>query len=138
MIGKVVLSHGDLADELLRSAEKIVGELPSFAAVSLPWEGNSADAEERIRSAVAEVDSGHGVLILADMPGNTPCNIVRSMKLGQGVELVTGVNLPLLVRLACKPEPAHCSLHQAAERAREMATSSVKILSSCKKDEHSG
>jgi mannose PTS system EIIA component len=103
MVGKLILSHGNLANELLATASRIVGDTSGFSALSLSWEDGCDRAEERIRARIGELDRGAGVLILADMYGDTPCNAARRLIEPGRVELVSGVNLPLIVRLACNP-----------------------------------
>lgn len=103
MVGKLILSHGRLATELLATAEKIVGDTQGFSALSLSWEDGCDLAEQKIRERIAELDEGQGVLILADMYGDTPCNAARRLAEPGKVELVSGINLPLIVRLACSP-----------------------------------
>lgn len=100
MIGKLLLSHGGLAVELLHAAEKITGPRPDFAALSFSWDEGCDDVEARLREAIDELDRGDGVLILADMFGDTPCNIALGMLETDRVEMITGMNLPLVVRLA--------------------------------------
>ena len=100
MIGVVVVTHGQLATELLNAAETIVGDLPRFAAVSIGWHEDTEDARGEIQQAIARVEEGAGVLILTDMFGGTPTNIA-SMFLEEGsVEVITGTNLPMVIKLA--------------------------------------
>ena len=100
MIGVVVVTHGQLATELLNAAETIVGELPRFAAVSIGWHEDTEDAREEIGQAVAHVDQGQGVIILTDMFGGTPSNLAMTFLEANKVEVITGVNLPMLIKLA--------------------------------------
>jgi mannose PTS system EIIA component len=72
MIGVVVVTHGQLATELVNAAETIVGDLPQFAAVSIGWHDDVDDAREEIRQAIARVQGPEGVFILTDMFGGTP------------------------------------------------------------------
>src|SRR5215813_8251858 len=103
MIGVVVVTHGQLATELLNAAETIVGDLPRFAAVSIGWHDDTEDARSDIDQAITRVDEGAGVLILTDMFGGTASNLAMSF-LSQGkVEVITGVNLPMLIKLANLP-----------------------------------
>ena len=83
MIGVVVVTHGQLATELLNAAETIVGDMPGFAAVSIGWHEDTEDARREIEQAVARVDKGGGALILTDMFGGTPSNLAMSF-LAQG------------------------------------------------------
>ena len=75
MIGVVVVTHGQLAAELVNGAETIVGDLPRFAAVSIGWHEDTQDARDEIAQAIARVQQGQGVLILTDMFGGTPSNL---------------------------------------------------------------
>ena len=105
-VGVVVITHGQLATELLNAAEMIVGDLPRFAAVSIGWHDDVTVAQEVIARAVAKVDGGSGVLLLTDMFGGTPSNLGLAL-LDQGrVEVVTGVNLPMLIKIAKAPAAA--------------------------------
>ena len=100
MIGVVVVTHGQLATELLNAAEAIVGDLPQFAAVSIGWHDNVDDARDEISRAIARFQSGVGVLVLTDMFGGTPSNLSLTFLEADKVEIVTGVNLPMLIKLA--------------------------------------
>ena len=102
MIGVVVVTHGQLATELLNAAETIVGDLPRFAAVSIGWHDDVNDAREDIDQAIARVrvDGEDGVLVLTDMFGGTPSNLGMTFLEKDRVEVITGVNLPMLIKLA--------------------------------------
>ena len=98
--GVVVVTHGQLATELLNAAEMIVGDLPGFQAVSIGWHDDVTVAHAAIGTAIAKVDTGAGVLVLTDMFGGTPSNIALSFLAEHRVEVVTGMNLPMLIKLA--------------------------------------
>ncbi len=100
MIGVVVVTHGQLATELVNAAETIVGDLPQFAAVSIGWHDDVDDAREEIRQTIARVQGPEGVLILTDMFGGTPSNLGLTFLEANKVEVITGVNLPMLIKLA--------------------------------------
>jgi PTS system mannose-specific IIA component len=102
MIGVVVVTHGQLATELVNAAEMIVGDLPRFAAVSIGWHDDVNDAREDIDQAIARVrvDGEDGVLELTDMFGGTPSNLGLTFLEKDRVEVITGVNLPMLIKLA--------------------------------------
>jgi PTS system mannose-specific IIA component len=100
MIGVIVVTHGQLATELVNAAETIVGELPRFAAVSIGWHEDTEDARAEIDQAIARVEQGSGVLILTDMFGGTPTNLAVTFLARDKVEVITGVNLPMLIKLA--------------------------------------
>jgi PTS system mannose-specific IIA component len=102
VIGVVVITHGQLATELVNAAEMIVGDLPRFTAVSIGWHEDVNDAREDIAQAIERVrvgDSG-GVLLLTDMFGGTPSNLGMTFLEKDRVEVITGVNLPMLIKLA--------------------------------------
>src|SRR5512140_1208206 len=100
MIGVVVVTHGQLANELVNAAEMIVGDLPQFTAVSIGWHDDVNDAREDIAQAIERVRSDGGVLILTDMFGGTPSNIGMTFLENDRVEVITGVNLPMVIKLA--------------------------------------
>jgi PTS system mannose-specific IIA component len=98
MIGVVVCTHGPLAGALVETANLIVGDYPNITPVGLKSGDAPEDVMNRIRDAIAEVNAGAGVLILCDMFGGTPSNLSLSF-LGDDVEVVTGVSLPMLLKL---------------------------------------
>src|SRR5687767_2754570 len=100
MIGGLVVTHGRLAIELLNAAEMIVGEIQGIAAVSLGWHDDVDTAATMVRNALERVKTPDGVLILTDMFGGTPTNIASTFLNEGKVEVVTGVNLPMLLKLA--------------------------------------
>ena len=128
MIGVVVVTHGQLATELLNAAETIVGELPRFAAVSIGWHEDTQDAREEIAQALARVQQpGQGVLILTDMFGGTPSNLAMTFLGQENVEVITGVNLPMLIKLAGLNDQA--SLLDAAREMREHGRNAIWVAS---------
>jgi PTS system mannose-specific IIA component len=100
VIGVVVVTHGQLATELVNAAEMIVGDLPQFAAVSIGWHDDVNDAREDIAQAIERVKSDAGVLLLTDMFGGTPSNLGMTFLEANRLEVITGVNLPMLIKLA--------------------------------------
>src|SRR5262245_9421310 len=100
MIGVVVVTHGQLAVELLNAAEMIVGDLPQFTAVSIGWHEDVNDAREEIAQAIERVKGDGGVLLLTDMFGGTPSNLGMTFLAPNVLEVITGVNLPMLIKLA--------------------------------------
>jgi len=99
-IGVVVVSHGQFATELLNAAEMIVGDLPGFIAVSIGWHDDVTVARDAIALAIEKVDRGRGVLLLTDMFGGTPSNLGLSFLEAGRIDVVTGANLPMLIKLA--------------------------------------
>ena len=106
-VGVVVVTHGQLAAELLNAAEMIVGDLPHFTAVSIGWHDDVnlareeiARAIERVREKVSTPERPGGVLVLADMFGGTPANLGVTFLETDRVEVITGLNLAMLMKLA--------------------------------------
>ena len=127
MIGVVVVTHGQLAAELVNAAETIVGDLPQFAAVSIGWHEDVQDARDEIGSAIARVQNGGGVLVLTDMFGGTPANLGLTFLETDKVEVITGVNLPMLIKLANLTEPAQ--LLDVAREMREHGRNAIWVAS---------
>ncbi|MDH3974389.1 MAG: PTS sugar transporter subunit IIA [Deltaproteobacteria bacterium] len=100
MIGFVVVTHGNLAAELISTAEMIVGKIEGIKGVPILQSLSQEDAREEISSAIKSVDKGKGVLILTDLFGGTPSNLSISFLEEKKVEVVTGVSLPMLVKLS--------------------------------------
>ena len=100
MIGVVDVTHGQLATELVNAAEMIVGDLPQFTAVSIGWHDDANDAREDILQAIDRVRGDEGVLLLTDMFGGTPSNLGMTFHQKDRLEVITGVNLPMLIKLA--------------------------------------
>jgi PTS system mannose-specific IIA component len=101
LIGVLLVTHGRLAAELLAAAQKIAGDLPHFGALSLDWSEGLEEARRRIAGEIERIDEGEGVLVLTDMFGDTPSNAALALWRPGRVEIVSGVNLPMVVRLAC-------------------------------------
>ena len=101
MVGVVVVTHCHLAEELIAAAKLVVGEeLKQFQPVSIDPKEGSEEIREKIIAAIRKVDKGQGVLILTDMYGGTPSNISLSFLAEKKIEVITGVNLPMLLKLA--------------------------------------
>lgn len=100
LIGAVVVTHGQLATELVNAAEMIVGDLPNVAAVSIGWHDDVDVAREQVDRAIDRVRGETGVLLLTDMFGGTPSNLAMTFLAADEVEVVTGVNLPMLIKFA--------------------------------------
>jgi len=100
MIGFVVVTHGGLAGELISTAEEIVGKLDEVKGLSIPHGCPPEEARRQISLAIKSVDKGDGVLILTDLFGGTPSNLSISFLEDCKVEVVTGVNLPMMIKLS--------------------------------------
>ncbi len=99
MIGIVLVSHGQLATEMLRAAEIIVGKIENTVAVDIDPKTSMEEIHQTVEGAIRTVDTGKGVLLLTDMFGGTPSNIGLSFLGTHRVEVLTGVNLPMMVKL---------------------------------------
>jgi PTS system mannose-specific IIA component len=127
MISGVIVTHGQLANELVSAAEMIVGEIHHITAVSIGWHDDVDVAREEIERAIQRVDAGSGVLLLTDMFGGTPTNIAASF-LGQAsVEVVTGVNLPMVIKLATQDKDEQ--LGDLARRVRDEGQQQIHVAS---------
>jgi len=98
--GLVVVTHGKLAEELVQAARTILAQPTNLEAVSIAWEDDAEGARARIEDAVKRVDHGVGVLILTDMFGGTPTNLALSFLDPGRLEVITGVNLPMLIKFS--------------------------------------
>jgi PTS system mannose-specific IIA component len=127
-IGGVIVSHGQMATELLSAAETIVGVLDHLTAVSIGWHDDVDVAREEIARSIERVDRGRGVLMLTDMFGGTPTNIAASfLGADRPVEIITGVNLPMIICLADQ-QPGE-DLHELARRVRDQGQRDIYIAS---------
>jgi PTS system mannose-specific IIA component len=126
-IGVVVVTHGQLATELLNAAETIVGDLPTFAAVSIGWHDDVELARTEIAETIARMNTGQGVIVATDMFGGTPSNLAITLLEEGRVEVVTGVNLPMLIKLASIREVD--DLRELARRIREDGRGAIWVAS---------
>jgi len=100
MIGVVLVTHGRLADELVNALQHVVGEEDNVATVCIQPDDDMEQRRRDIIDTIASVDSGAGVVLLTDMFGGTPSNLAISVMNETGVEVIAGVNLPMLIQLA--------------------------------------
>ena len=127
MLGLLVVTHGEVAKELVASVRKIVGKIENLEAVSIDWNDDADEATRRIEEARERVDGGNGVLLLTDMFGGTPTNLALSMLEPGKLEIVTGVNLPMLIKFAnLDPE---LSLPDAARGIADEAREAIHVAS---------
>lgn len=127
MIGMVLVTHGHLATEFLAALEHVVGPQRNVEAIDI---GPEDDVEQRRRDiidAVARVETGSGVAVLTDMFGGTPSNLAISVMSGPSIEVVAGINLPMLVKLARLR--SEVSLAEAVTRAQEAGRKYINIAS---------
>ena len=122
--GVLVVTHGGLAFELVRALERIVGKVEGLKALTIGWDDDLPAARRAVEEAIAEVDPGGGVLIMTDMFGGTATNVTLAF-LREGIEIVTGVNLPMLIKFANIRD--RCGLQEAAVRIKEQGQRSIAI-----------
>jgi len=124
-VAGVLVTHGRLGSELLTAAETIIGTISHVAAVSIGWHDDVDAASDEIERAVTRVSEGRGVLLLTDLFGGTPTNIA-SMFLKEGeAEVVTGVNLPMVIKLAS--QSGEESLADVARRVRDQGREGIYL-----------
>ncbi len=124
-VAGVIVTHGHLAGELLAAAEMIVGPISHIAAVSIGWHDDVDAARDEVQRAITRVSQGGGVLLLTDMFGGTPTNIA-SMFLEEGsVEVITGVNLPMVIKLATATTEE--SLEDIAPKIRDQGRQGIYL-----------
>jgi PTS system mannose-specific IIA component len=124
LIGIVVVTHGQLAGELVNAARTIVGEIPRIASVSIGWSDDMMNARAAIEKALEEV-GGEEALVLTDMFGGTPTNLSLPF-LSSRVEIVTGVNLPMLIKLSSLREG---DLLEVARVVRDQGKGAIYVAS---------
>ena len=127
MIGVVIVTHGRLADEFKFALEHIVGAQDRIATVPIGADDKLETRRSDIMRAVAAVDGGKGVIILTDMFGGTPCNLAISLLEEGRVEVLAGLNLPMLVKLA--RIRGDCPLPVAVEKGQEAGRKYINIAS---------
>jgi PTS system mannose-specific IIA component len=127
MIGMILVTHGNLAEEFVHAMEHVVGDQADVATVCI---GPNDDMERRrseIAEAIVKVDSGEGVIVLTDLFGGTPSNLAISLMQAGKVEVIAGINLPMLIRLAkargCMP------VREAVAAARDAGRNYITIAS---------
>jgi len=127
LVGGVVVTHGNLAAELVSAAETIVGDIRHITAVSIGWHDEVDTAREEIGRAIKRVDAGAGVLVMTDMFGGTPTNLACTFLGEAPIEVVTGVNLPMIIKLA--EQQSGESLGLVARRVRDQGQKNIYLAS---------
>jgi PTS system mannose-specific IIA component len=125
MIGLVVVAHGKLAEAFVSVTEHVVGKQPQLLAVGIGPEDDADSARGRIMEAVKNADSGQGVVILTDMFGGTPSNLAISVMKSEGVEVIAGVNLPMMIKLASVRDKV--PMNEAVAKAQEAARKYINV-----------
>ena len=133
MIGLLIISHCDLGREFLNAAELIVGRLEAADAIAITQLTESEEVLKTISDKIRALDSGNGVLVLTDMFGGTPSNLSLSFLKENKVEVLTGVNLPMVIAVA--QDRAHLSLGQLGDKAEEAGKRSIALAGKLLKSE---
>jgi PTS system mannose-specific IIA component len=136
MIGLVLVTHGRLAEELRAAMEHVVGAQRNVATVCIGADDDIESRRTDIRACIDRVDTGDGVVLLTDMFGGTPSNLCISAMNRPGVEVIAGVNLPMLVKLAkVRSSQNLCECVERAQMAgRKYIASASEVLPSCVRD----
>jgi len=125
MVGVLVVTHGGVASELVKAVRRIVGEVDNLLSVSIGWDDDVEQARRQILESIHKVDKGDGVLILTDMFGGTPTNLSLSF-LEQGkVEIITGVNLPMLIKFYNLKNKS--DIREVAQKVKEQGQKSIYV-----------
>lgn len=127
LVGGVVVTHGNLATELVSAAEIIVGDIHHVTAISIGWHDDVDTAREQIGKAIERVNQGAGVVVLTDMFGGTPTNLASTFLGRAPIEVVTGVNLPMILRLADQ-QPDE-TLGETARMVRDQGKNTIYLAS---------
>jgi len=124
MIGGIIVSHGKLAEELLNVLTIILGEVVNMEAISIGWYDDVEESKKRIVQSLKRVDQKNGVLIFTDMFGGTPSNLSFSFLDDNQVEIITGVNLPMLIKFA------------SMQRSHDLKDVAMKVVEQGQKNIH--
>ena len=127
MIGLVLVTHGKLAQEFVSAMEHVVGPQSGVEAISIGPDDDMEQRRKDIVDAVASVDTGDGVIVVTDMFGGTPSNLSISILEKGKVEVIAGVNLPMLIKLAGERDGV--ALENAVESAREAGRKYINVAS---------
>jgi PTS system mannose-specific IIA component len=130
MIGLVLVTHGRLAAEFVAALEHVVGPQERVRTVCIGADDDIEARRAEIVRAIREVDDGAGVVVLTDMFGGTPSNLAISTMDRKGVEVIAGVNLPMLIKLASVRAPSRCRRRWSRRRRRAASTSTSRAACS--------
>ena len=125
MVGVLVVTHGGVASELVKAVRRIVGEVQNLQSVSIGWDDDVEQARRQIQAGIEGVDQGQGVLILTDMFGGTPTNLSLSFLQRDKVEIITGVNLPMLIKFYNLKNQS--DVHAVAQKIKDQGQKSIYV-----------
>ncbi|OGL44499.1 MAG: hypothetical protein A2149_08795 [Candidatus Schekmanbacteria bacterium RBG_16_38_11] len=135
MIGAIIVTHGSLGEEIIKSAEMIIGQQEKIKSVAIRPEDSEATIRENITKALNEVDEGKGVLILTDMFGGTPSNLSLCFFEENRIEVVTGINLPMLIKFSTERKKG--TLSEIVSTIKEYGQKHILVASQILKKERS-
>ncbi|MCI4444893.1 MAG: PTS sugar transporter subunit IIA [Candidatus Aminicenantes bacterium] len=127
MIGGVIVSHGKLAEELLNALTIILGEAPNIEAISIGWYDDVEESKKKINQSIKKVDQKNGVIIFTDMFGGTPSNLSFSFLTENKIEIITGVNLPMLIKFVSLQR--NNNLKDVAKKVAEQGRKNIHLVS---------
>lgn len=127
MIGMILVTHGHLAREFVEATEHVVGPQESIQAICIGPDDDMDQRRSEIKEAIDQIDTGDGVVLLTDMFGGTPSNLAISFMGNSRVEVIAGINLPMLIKLASIRETT--SLEEAVEAARSAGVKYINVAS---------
>ncbi|MEO1280321.1 MAG: PTS sugar transporter subunit IIA [Pseudomonadota bacterium] len=127
MIGLVIVTHGGLAQQFRQALEHVVGPQSNLETISIGPDDDANERRDDINRAIAQTDDGSGVVVLTDMFGGTPSNLAISVLDGRAVEVIAGINLPILVKLATVR--SELPLAEAVRAAAEAGRKYIKVAS---------
>jgi PTS system mannose-specific IIA component len=128
MIGLVLVTHGNLAEEFKNALEHVVGQQDAVETICIGPEDDMDRRREDIVSAVKDADQGNGVIILTDMFGGTPSNLSISVMESGGIEVIAGINLPMLIKLARVREDN--DMQKSLQEAQDAGKKYINVASS--------
>ena len=127
MIGGIIVSHGKLGEELLNALTIILGEAPNIEAISIGWYDDVEESKRKINQSLKRVDQKSGVVIFTDMFGGTPSNLSFTFQQQGHVEIITGVNLPMLIKFVSLQR--NNNIKDVAKRVVEQAKKNIHLAS---------
>ncbi len=131
MVGRLIVTQGEWGAQLLAAAEKILGRPAGVGEITLDWDEDPARSTERLQEALEASDQGEGVLILTDLFGGTPARVAMCLLAPGRVEVLAGLNLPMIVRLGC-PGTEEMSLADLARWLQSKVVDSIRLGSDCR------
>jgi PTS system mannose-specific IIA component len=127
MIGGIIVSHGKLAEELLNALTIILGEAPNIESISIGWYDDVEDSKKKINLSLKRVDQKNGVIVFTDMFGGTPSNLSFGFLKDNQVEIITGVNLPMLIKFVSLQR--NNDLKDVAKKVVEQGKKNIHLVS---------